>query len=655
VAYKTVIQEFVSKMTFDVASPQRVRKDLEKRKKIAVKSEEQTNKEINAAHDKHRRKKDSLEAKRDKEKARLRQKAAREILKIENEIEGKRKRAKSAGQKRAINSQGKLRKKGIGDQLTSDIRKVTDDYRNSLLRATQARNIETKSAKKLDNAEDKLTRQIEKEVAQRKAQRSRQFSNSVTGIASAAGGVRSGTAGLLALASVGGTIAASIGGQLAFGAGMLGLDRQIELRRAQVGLRSALGSTGLSGQGLETEKDKVEQDIYSRVNAVGGHAPTGIMAAADIIATTGGLVSNSVIQDLVVGLTSAGVTSGADQGAIERSFLGLKQLMSGAADSENVKQVTENMPSLVPLIAKAMGVDQKVLLQKMKDGDLNEIFDPKKFAEVFAAELVSKSSRDQAQLEKESPLIFNINKAAQAFNQALLIFSKGKEGGVISFLNKMTTILNENHSLFLAAGKTVGTLIDAIGYFINQLVDEYGQDLLLFFQEFNDKSLDLDKEFSKIIAAVNDFIGAIQLLAKFWIAASIVQAVANIGKFILGIKALTLLFLGLGGWKMAAAILGIIAIGSFLYWLFQTISDMAGLDAKITDPNDRDENGNNANDRRRMANGAVATSKTGMKASKESSIVSDFMTNNGGTTIIFNTEGNMDYDASQHLTSRFSS
>ena len=153
-------------------------------------------------------------------------------------------------------------------------------------------------------------------------------------------------------------------------------------------------------------------------------------------------------QDLIKGLGTQRVLSGASSDAVDRVITNLIQLKSGAGTATDVRQTIGQLPTLLPVFQKAFGTQDF--------GDINKAFktDPQALQK-FAAEL-SKTQSAQAGLN------VSIEKGSDALAQAGRVFGEPILDPLTKDIQGLTKLLNENQSTFARWGQSAADALRGV-------------------------------------------------------------------------------------------------------------------------------------------------------------------------------------------------
>ncbi len=154
-------------------------------------------------------------------------------------------------------------------------------------------------------------------------------------------------------------------------------------------------------------------------------------------------------RDLIKGLGTQRVLSGADNGAVERVITNLTQLSSGAGTAADVRQTIQNLPSLRPVFQSAFGTADF--------GKINELAktNPEAFLKKFAEEL-SKAQTAQAGLN------ISIEKGSDALIQAGRILGEPLLDPLTKDVQDLTKYLRENESTIAKWGQSTADVLRGV-------------------------------------------------------------------------------------------------------------------------------------------------------------------------------------------------
>lgn len=160
-------------------------------------------------------------------------------------------------------------------------------------------------------------------------------------------------------------------------------------------------------------------------------------------------VQAGLAQDLIKGLATQRILSGADSGAIDRVTTNLLQLSSGAGTAADVRQTIQNLPSLRPVFQSAFGTTEFGKINKIAKDN------PDQFLQKFATEL---GKTQTAQLG----LNIAIEKGQDALIQAGRTFGEPLLAPLTRDVQDLTKYLNENQQTFRNWGQSTADTIQAV-------------------------------------------------------------------------------------------------------------------------------------------------------------------------------------------------
>lgn len=168
-----------------------------------------------------------------------------------------------------------------------------------------------------------------------------------------------------------------------------------------------------------------------------------------------------ISRDLIKGLGTQRVLSGATSDAVDRVITNLIQLKTGAGTAADVRQTVGQLPTLLPVFQKAFGTQDF--------GDINRIFktDPaalKKFTDELA-----KAESAQAGFN------VTLEKGADALLQAGRIFGEPFLSPLTRDTKNLTELLRENESAIKHWGQTAADTYNGLSYVVSS---KPGQGLL---------------------------------------------------------------------------------------------------------------------------------------------------------------------------------
>lgn len=151
-------------------------------------------------------------------------------------------------------------------------------------------------------------------------------------------------------------------------------------------------------------------------------------------------------RDLVKGLGTQRVLSGADAASVDRVVTNLIQLSSGAGTAADVRQTIQALPSLIPVFQKAFGTSDF--------GKINDFAkeNPDQFLKRFAAELANAKTA-------QAGLNVTIEKGTDTLIQAGREFGRPLLSPLTKDVQDLTRLLNENSDTARSWGQS---LADAV-------------------------------------------------------------------------------------------------------------------------------------------------------------------------------------------------
>ncbi|EMG4897204.1 tape measure protein [Escherichia coli] len=216
-------------------------------------------------------------------------------------------------------------------------------------------------------------------------------------------------------------------------------------------------------------------------------------------------------EELFKNLTGYARLMGRSDEEIKRALTALSQMASkGQVMSEELKgQLAEALPGATQAFAKALGLTEKQLFDKMKNGDVKASDALPKFAKELGSQINSRGGRKAIQDSTQSML----GNLKNTWNNSLTDIFKGSENGLQDFTRSLTNLLNSLGGTGKTLGESLGSLMSDMSHGIDSLTD-ISYRVRAFFDEVTLAYRGLTDEQKKVVDALGSgLINSLKVLA----------------------------------------------------------------------------------------------------------------------------------------------
>jgi tape measure domain-containing protein len=250
---------------------------------------------------------------------------------------------------------------------------------------------------------------------------------------------------------------------LPFVGGVVGLNALNNFASTQMAQKTALDMTAsMSDTGVTAEQHR--EFLRSLAQSTGKTSMGMQPIYTQMLAASQGTTLEPQMADMFSGIMQYASVMGLGEESIKRAMTGFQQMIGKRQImAEELKgQVGEHIPTVIPLMAKAMGVEVKELFKMMEQGQL----DPMTALPKLAAVMRAMSAPQMAEFQKSLPYRQGVQQEnrqlwLQDFNNA------GGTEGLTRFWKVMGQIIDDS----IGSAKTLGALFnDAAQSFSNALL-----------------------------------------------------------------------------------------------------------------------------------------------------------------------------------------
>lgn len=216
-------------------------------------------------------------------------------------------------------------------------------------------------------------------------------------------------------------------------------------------------------------------------------------------------------EELFKNLTGYARLMGRSDEQIQRALTAVSQMASkGQVMSEELKgQLSEALPGATQAFAKALGLTEKQLFDKMKNGDVKASDALPKFAKELGAQINSRGGWKAIQ-DSTQTMLGNLK---NTWNNSLTDIFKGSENGLQDFTRSLTTLLNSLDGSGKTLGESLGSLMSDMSHGIDNLTD-INYRVRSFFDEVTLAYRGLTDEQKKVVDALGSgLINSLKVLA----------------------------------------------------------------------------------------------------------------------------------------------
>ncbi|HBE4409695.1 TPA: tape measure protein [Escherichia coli] len=216
-------------------------------------------------------------------------------------------------------------------------------------------------------------------------------------------------------------------------------------------------------------------------------------------------------EELFKNLTGYARLMGRSDEQIQRALTALAQMASkGQVMSEELKgQLAEALPGATQAFAKALGLTEKQLFDKMKNGDVKASDALPKFAKELGSQIDSRGGWKAIQ-DSTQTMLGNLK---NTWNNSLTDIFKGSENGLQDFTRSLTTLLNALGGSGKTLGESFGSLMSDMSHGVDNLTD-ISYRVRAFFDEVTLAYRSLNDTQKKIVDGLSDgLIDGLKMLA----------------------------------------------------------------------------------------------------------------------------------------------
>ena len=216
-------------------------------------------------------------------------------------------------------------------------------------------------------------------------------------------------------------------------------------------------------------------------------------------------------EELFKNLTGYARLMGRSDEQIQRALTAVAQMASkGQVMSEELKgQLSEALPGATQAFAKALGLTEKQLFDKMKNGDVKASDALPKFAKELGAQINSRGGWKAIQ-DSTQTMLGNLK---NTWNNSLTDIFKGSEDGLQDFTRSLTNLLNALGGSGKSLGESLGSLMTDMSHGVDSLTD-ISYRVRAFFDEVTLAYRGLTDEQKKVVDALGSgLINSLKVLA----------------------------------------------------------------------------------------------------------------------------------------------
>lgn len=216
-------------------------------------------------------------------------------------------------------------------------------------------------------------------------------------------------------------------------------------------------------------------------------------------------------EELFKNLTGYARLMGRSDEQIQRALTAISQMASkGQVMSEELKgQLSEALPGATQAFAKALGLTEKQLFDKMKNGDVKASDALPKFAKELGAQINSRGGWKAIQ-DSTQTMLGNLK---NTWNNSLTDIFKGSEDGLQDFTRSLTNLLNSLGGSGKSLGESLGSLMTDMSHGVDSLTD-ISYRVRAFFDEVTLAYRGLTDEQKKVVDALGSgLINSLKVLA----------------------------------------------------------------------------------------------------------------------------------------------
>ncbi|MCF7446255.1 tape measure protein [Escherichia coli] len=216
-------------------------------------------------------------------------------------------------------------------------------------------------------------------------------------------------------------------------------------------------------------------------------------------------------EELFKNLTGYARLMGRSDEQIQRALTAVSQMASkGQVMAEELKgQLSEALPGATQAFAKALGLTEKQLFDKMKNGDVKASDALPKFAKELGSQINSRGGWKAIQ-DSTQTMLGNLK---NTWNNSLTDIFRGSEDGLQDFTRSLTTLLNALGGSGKTLGESLGNLMTSMSHGVDNLTD-ISYRVRAFFDEVTLAYRSLNDTQKKIVDGLSDgLIDGLKMLA----------------------------------------------------------------------------------------------------------------------------------------------
>ncbi|HBM9971444.1 TPA: tape measure protein [Escherichia coli] len=216
-------------------------------------------------------------------------------------------------------------------------------------------------------------------------------------------------------------------------------------------------------------------------------------------------------EELFKNLTGYARLMGRSDEQIQRALTAVSQMASkGQVMAEELKgQLSEALPGATQAFAKALGLTEKQLFDKMKNGDVKASDALPKFAKELGSQINSRGGWKAIQ-DSTQTMLGNLK---NTWNNSLTDIFRGSENGLQDFTRSLTTLLNSLGGSGKTLGESLGNLMTSMLHGVDNLTD-ISYRVRAFFDEVTLAYRGLTDEQKKVVDALGSgLINSLKVLA----------------------------------------------------------------------------------------------------------------------------------------------
>ncbi|HFE1311066.1 TPA: tape measure protein, partial [Escherichia coli] len=216
-------------------------------------------------------------------------------------------------------------------------------------------------------------------------------------------------------------------------------------------------------------------------------------------------------EELFKNLTGYSRLMGRSDEQIQRALTAVSQMASkGQVMAEELKgQLSEALPGATQAFAKALGLTEKQLFDKMKNGDVKASDALPKFAKELGSQINSRGGWKAIQ-DSTQTMLGNLK---NTWNNSLTDIFRGSENGLQDFTRSLTNLLNSLGGSGKSLGESLGSLMSDMSHGIDNLTD-ISYRVRAFFDEVTLAYRSLNDTQRKIVDGLSDgLIDGLKMLA----------------------------------------------------------------------------------------------------------------------------------------------